>query len=246
MSHPARHTLRAVAAVAAAVLALVLAGCDDEEAADRRSDADNGYRAVPDGWVDLGLPSGLLWAECNVGAATPAAYGDYIAWGETAPKDVYGWQSYRHATASADGNLDALTRYNTMPSFGPVDGLTALLPDDDAAALRLGSGARTPSSADWQELVDNSAALWTTLDGVGGCRFTGANGNSIFLPAAGGATETGMDSPGTGGFYWSSTLADDPDGAWCLAFTSQGGVLSYGIGGSDRYRGHPVRAVRPR
>lgn len=241
-----KHHLRTTLAALAAVLTLAFAACDDEVADHRSSSADNGYRAIPDGWVELGLPSGLLWAECNVGAAAGSECGDYIAWGETSPKDVYGWNSYRYCTASADGHLDTLTRYNTLPSFGPVDNLTALVAADDAAALRLGNGARTPSFDDWLELIEHTAAVWTTLDGVSGCRFMGANGNSIFLPAAGCATGADTSYTGALGFYWSSSLADDPDGAWSLYFGEEHGVLSCGLDAYDRYRGQPVRAVRPR
>ena len=83
-------------------------------------------------YVDLGLPSGTLWATCNVGADTPEGYGDYFAWGETQPKDVYNWSNYQYC----NGSHDQLTKYCNNSSYGYngfTDNLTTLQPGDDAA-----------------------------------------------------------------------------------------------------------------
>lgn len=87
-----------------------------------------------DNWVDLGLPSGTLWATCNLGADTPEDYGDYFAWGETNTKDLYDWSTYRYCTAEGDSLL-TLTKYNTSEAYGTVDGLTSLQTMDDAAIV---------------------------------------------------------------------------------------------------------------
>ena len=134
-------------------------------------------------WVDLGLPSGTKWYSCNVGVTTPWEYGDYFAWGETTTKDYYDWSTYAYGTGE-----NALTKYcnnadNGLNGF--TDGLTTLESTDNAATTILGSGARTPTQAEWQELVDNTTSEWTTMDGVYGRKFTASNGKSIFLPAAG-------------------------------------------------------------
>jgi hypothetical protein len=195
-----------------------------------------------DYWVDLGLPSGLLWAKCNLGANTPEEYGNYYAWGETTTKDVYNWSTYRYCTADSVGTLQTLTKYNTSSTYGTVDTLTTLQAMDDAATAALGSGARTPTIAEWVELYINTTVEWTTMNGVNGRKFTStANGNTLFLPAAGVRYGSEPSSAGSYGYYWSSSLNTDyPYGAWYFFFTSDGqGMSSY-----SRYFGHSVRAVR--
>ena len=94
-------------------------------------------------WVDLGLPSGTLWATCNVGANAPEEYGDHFAWGETSPKDVYNWSTYQWC----NGSMFTLTKYNTESSLGMVDNKTELDPEDDAAYVNWGPSWRTPTTA---------------------------------------------------------------------------------------------------
>ena len=194
-------------------------------------------------WVDLGLPSGLLWAECNVGATVPEEYGDYFAWGETTTKSTYSWSTYRYCTTDGEGNLSTLTKYNTSSTYGTTDTLTTLLPGDDAATARLGGGARTPTYDEWSELLNNTTAEWTTLNGVNGRRFTSTtNGNSIFLPAAGWRSGSELDYAGGVGYYWSSSLdSGSPSYARRFGFGSGAQDMYYG---SDRYNGLGVRAVR--
>ena len=122
-------------------------------------------------YVDLGLPSGLLWATCNVGANAPEEYGDYFAWGEIVPKDVYNWSTYQYYDGS------------NLAKYTGSDGLTTLLPGDDAATTNWSNGWRMPTKEEWQELLDNTTNKWTTQNGVNGRLFTGSNGNSLFLPA---------------------------------------------------------------
>ena len=170
-----------------------------------------------DNWVDLGLPSGTLWATCNLGADTPEDYGDYFAWGETNTKDLYDWSTYRYCTAEGD-NLLTLTKYNTSEAYGTVDGLTSLQTMDDAATARL-SGTRIPTREDWEELLAGTTAEWVTQNGVGGYRLTAPNGNSLFLPAAGSSNGAELVVAGEYGFYWSASLyTDSPDDAWSFSF----------------------------
>ena len=193
-------------------------------------------------WVDLGLPSGLLWATCNLGADSLGGFGDYFAWGDTATHEVYNWSTYPHSTVDDGGALSTLTKYNTRPAWGTVDNLTTLAPDDDAAAARLGDGARIPSREEWEELIANTTSELMTLDGVIGRKLTSkTNGNSLFLPAAG--ERNGADFKGVGlyGIYWSSSLnMGNPKEAWYFAFNaSNQATSSYG-----RCIGLSVRAVR--
>lgn len=157
-------------------------------------------------WVDLGLPSGLLWATCNVGATTPEGFGNYFAWGETQPKSEYIWENCIYCTFNNDNLI--LTKYNPSTLFsGPVDNLTILQASDDAATFNLGNGARTPTKEEWEELNNNTTKEYATVNGVEGFRFTAANNNSIFLPFAGMMSGTELEYPvGPAGYYWSASL----------------------------------------
>ena len=196
-------------------------------------------------YVDLGLPSGLLWATCNVGADTPEGYGDYFAWGETTPKSVYNWSNYIY------GNLDdGLTKYcyNSIYGYnGFSDNLTTLLPEDDAATANWGNDWRMPTQEEWQELYSNTTCIWTTHNGVNGRLFTSTNGNTLFLPEAGSYALLGNGEflfEG-GGFYWSSSLLvgglwNDPSYGNYLYFDGS----YYGMENVERCVGNSVRAVR--
>ena len=188
------------------------------------------------GWVDLGLPSGTLWAECNIGATSPEQYGNYYAWGETQPKTVYDWSTYRYC-----GDNHLMNKYCTNSDYGTVDNLSALLPDDDVATVEIGKEVHIPTKEQWQELLNNTKSEWTEYKGVYGRRFTGVNGKSLFLPAAGDRSGSELDGAGTGGYYWSSSLYTDyPRSAWYCYFNSDGqGVVS-----NYRYYGRSVRSVR--
>ncbi|MBE6307686.1 MAG: DUF1566 domain-containing protein [Bacteroidales bacterium] len=148
--------------------------------------------------VDLGLPSGLKWASCNVGATKPEEYGGYYAWGETEEKSDYSWSTYKYC----NGTFNSMTKYCTSSSYGTVDNKTTLEAGDDVASVKWGGSWRMPTDEEQRELINNCTWTWTTLNGVEGYRVTGPNGNSIFLPAAGYRGGTG----GTSGYYWSSSL----------------------------------------
>ena len=204
---------------------------------------DNPDNPDPDdpNWVNLGLPSGLLWATCNVGATSPEDTSYFFAWGETVAKNVYdcGWSIYAYGS-----NYTQLTKYCNDAYYGLdgyTDNLTILEPTDDAATAIMGNGARTPTKEEWQELIDNTTAEWTTLNGINGCRFTAANGNSIFLPAAGERNEAHINHSGSFGYYWSASLdTEDPYRAWCSILSASNQLM----GSITRCDGLSVRAVK--
>ena len=101
-------------------------------------------------YVDLGLPSGTLWATCNIGASTPEDYGDHFAWGETAPKDYYDWFTYKWY----NGSYGTLTKYNTDSYYGTVDNKTKLDSEDDAAYVNWGPQWRMPTVEQQKELIE--------------------------------------------------------------------------------------------
>ena len=191
-------------------------------------------------YVDLSLPSGTLWAVCNVGATTPEEYGDYFAWGETQPKDIYDWSTYQYCM----GSDNTMTKYCSNSSYGYngfTDNLTNLLPGDDAATANWGEGWRVPTPAEFQELLDFTTVIWTTQNGVNGQLFTSNNGNSLFLPAAGYRLNSSLDGEGSCGYFMSSSLvADDPYHAWSLYLNSDFMFLS---SYNDRNCGYSVRPV---
>lgn len=177
--------------------------------------------------VDLGLTSGLKWASCNVGASSAGESGDYFAWGETQPyyssqdpliwkegkSAGYTWASYRWC----EGSYDTQTKYCTDSYYGPVDDITVLDIEDDAAHIDRGGNWRMPTKEEWEELMSECTWIWTTWNGVSGRLVTGANGNSIFLPASGNRSDSYLDYAGYSGFYWSSSLcSDSPNCAWYM------------------------------
>mgnify|MGYP005756212283 CR=1 FL=1 len=191
--------------------------------------------------VDLGLPSGLKWASCNVGATTPEDYGNYYAWGETAPKEDYLWATYKYA----NGNYNKLTKYCNDASYGNngfTDNKTVLEPEDDAAMVNWGEEWRMPTHAEWAELREQCTWTWTTQNGVNGYQvLSKTNSNSIFLPAAGYRSGTYLSNVGSFGFYWSSSLGTDgPFAAWSVYFASD----SVSRRGRYRYYGQSVRPVQ--
>ncbi len=199
-------------------------------------------------WVDLGLPSGTLWATRNVGADSPEDYGDYFAWGETEPKDYYWWSTYKwyQEYYDADGyRHSGYTKYCTDSSYGGLDGFvdnkTELDPSDDAACAHY-PGGRMPSVEQIQELCHNCTWQWTQRNGVNGQLVTGPNGNTMFLPAAGFRWYESLYYAGSFGHYWSRTLdAGGPGNAYNLDCYSGGwGHWDTGF----RYYGFSVRAVR--
>ena len=194
----------------------------------------NGYE-----YVDLGLPSGTLWATMNVGADSPEDYGDYFAWGETEPKDYYDWSTYKWC----NGSFDTQTKYCTSSIYGTVDKKGTLDLADDAANANWGGNWRMPTEVEQDELSNTSYTtwIWTTQNGVKGYKVTSKiNGNSIFLPAAGYRYDSDLSGAGSRGCYWSCSLYTYGSiYADYLGFDSDG-VNSYIWERSD---GRPVRPV---
>ena len=177
-------------------------------------------------FVDLGLPSGTLWATCNVGASSSEDYGEYYAWGEITTKTYYDDTNYRWC----NGNIRLLTKYCNNPIYGDnnfVDYLMTLEDEDDVAFVKWGDRWRIPTIEQWMELTRN-----TTQTVVGkGLLLKSANGKTLLLPAAG--YHTWMDSDihlgGSAGGYWSNSLSPGtiiPYCAWYFRFGSDSDYAS--------------------
>ncbi len=227
---------KALAAIMLMTVVMFTTGC-------KKDNADGDGTVNGHTYVDLGLPSGTLWAACNVGANSPEEYGDYFAWGETQPKETYDWSTYQYC----NGSIYTLTKYCNVAFCGNngfIDNLTVLQPMDDAATANWGNGWCTPTDDQWRELIDNTIASWITQNGVNGRLFTASNGNSLFLPAAGFRWGLELDGVSYFGGYWLSSLdTGNPSNAWYFNF----GFGSGYCGGMSSYRGRgsglSVRAV---
>jgi hypothetical protein len=187
--------------------------------------------AAPTGFVDLALPSGVLWADKNVGASTPYEDGLYFSWG-----NVTGH--------TGDDGYDFGTSNDGPYASTPGAALTGNIPTNgtyDAARHNMGAPCRMPTVGEFQELNNNCDSEWTDEDGVAGRRFTSRiNGNSIFFPASGYRNGTGLYDRGSRGSVWSASLGSQAYGYY-LYFNSTGvNPASNG----DRFSGFSVRAVQ--
>ena len=205
----------------------------------------NGPEPETHEYVDLQLPSGTLWATCNIGADSPEEYGDYFAWGETVPYDENGKTSFDWSTYQwCSGSPTTLSKYNPSDSFGVVDNLTELEIADDAASANWGAAWSMPTKEQFDELINssNSTVEWTQENNVYGCKITSnRNGKSIFLPAAGDRSYSMLGYAGSKGYYWSNTLGSDyPYDSYCLNFDSSGSRTDSG----SRFEGRSIRPVR--
>lgn len=198
--------------------------------------------------VDLGLS--VRWATSNIGADIPSDYGNYYAWGEIETKSNYDWSKYKYCNNSGSN----FTKYCTNKSSGYnnfIDEKTTLELSDDVANVIWGGNCRMPTKTEYEELVnsDNCTWTWTTQNGKKGYKVTskksGYTDRSIFLPAAGYRNSTSLNSAGSQGYYWSSSLdTSHPYDAWKLKFTS-GAHGTYDYDGFGRDRGMSVRPVCP-
>ena len=203
----------------------------------------NGYD-----YVDLGLPSGTLWATCNVGATKPSDYGKYFQWGDVQGytqdqigcreqvgkgkgkgKKAFTWTDYKF---NIDGSFSNFSKYTTK-------GATLEL-EDDAAHVNMGGSWHIPTPDQIKELINNTTSEWTIQDGVNGMTFTSTNGKSIFIPAAGHAENGSLIGSGDYGHVWSSMLNS--------SFVSSGQHLNFssghvGLDFNNRSYGYSVRGV---
>ena len=173
----------------------MIVSCNPKDEDDNNNSGGNGNNGggsageiAGHGYVDLGLPSGLKWATCNVGATSAEDYGDYFAWGETNPKAEYTYENsitYGEQMSDISGNAQY-----------------------DAATANWGGSWRMPTIDEMRELVDHCEWEWTQVNGVDGSKVIGPNGSCIFLPAAGVRYGASLGYVGYNGYYWSSTPYD--------------------------------------
>ena len=183
--------------------------------------------------IDLGLPSGTKWACCNVDTdhpenQSPTNYGGYYAWGETETRSTYSWSTYIHCGGNG----------NTCHNLGSSIAGTQY----DVAHVKWGGLWQMPTKTQREELINNCTFEWTTMNGVKGGKFTGSNGASIFLPAAGYRYDSSLNEAGISGNYWLATITPGfPTSMFvpCLSFSSKG----LNDIGDYRYSGQSVRPI---
>ncbi len=196
---------------------------------------------------------GPYWATCNVGATKPEEYGYYFLWGDTVGykrnASNNGWISVKDGSSFpfSSGICPTYGKDNSeLLSEGYIDATGNLVAMHDAAAAHLGAPWRIPTDAEFSALFQNCDTEWKTRNGVSGRLVKGRGAyvsKSIFLPAAGYGFGSGLNSLGSGGYYWSSTPGSGgSNDAWGLYFNS--GSFRRNSGGDLRCFGQSVRPVR--
>lgn len=200
-------------------------------------------------FIDLGLPSGTLWADRNLGANNPFESGDYYAWGELFPKEMYTWRNYLFldvANYHTNSIFNCFTKYISDKSDPNFDGLKQLECIDDVVIHNLGPTCHIPTSEQFRELLDNCQWKWSRdASGGKGYLVTGKNGNSVFFPACGCYSDTlcrVADNRRTFGAYWSS----DVRGGTCIGYAYAFVFQSYWYENNlkEQWLGLPVRPVK--
>lgn len=185
--------------------------------------------------IDLGLPSGLLWSSCNLGAAAPEDFGELYAWGCTETQSWFSWPTYKYC----NGSLNTLTKYCSSAEYGKVDNRTILESGDDPAYKFYMGKRRVPSLEEFDELIKYCDTEWATLNDVKGYKFTSRkNGKSIFMPAAGRMTCDNNIRENIEGDYWANTVSNQY--ARFAKFSAEGIQTNVGIGRSNGLSIRPV------
>jgi hypothetical protein len=235
-------TIRQLTSVAILIGALTLGACSKDDEDDKVNDNDLHE------YVDLGLPSGTLWATCNVGANKPEEYGLYFAWGETigyrsdtSDGHQFNWTTYKWCK----GAENKITKYCVKGNYGTVDNKIDLEDDDDAATVNWSEVWHMPTIEQVSELLNSEYTTITKTkhNGVNGRKIVSKkNGNYIFLPAAGYRYDSKFSNGDSGGYYWYRSLSSSG--------SDKALILIFGTGVPDcyslyRYYGASVRPVRP-
>jgi len=182
-------------------------------------------------YIDLGLPSGTLWVDRNLGAKKMTDYGLYLPWGEST-----------EVTASNYGAYNGYWINNNLGRYVDYQGYT----DYDPAVILLNNGSVTPNQDDFAELVEYTSLEWTTINGVSGTKYTGENGNYIFLPAAGYRSMTAYKKVGEYACYWNSEFKAREDGTKSVGamFRSRESKLAEDLFDGCYWWATPIRSIK--
>ena len=195
------------------VAAFTLGSCSKDDDEEKEEVVENNPKFENREYVDLGLPSGTLWAACNVGASKPEENGDYFAWGEIEQKEIYStlWNNHKWYNKEEE---EMIKYYDTVDNKAELDA------EDDAASVNWSSSWRMPSIDQIKELLnsDYTTNELTTRNDVYGLKITSKkNGKTLFFPACGMHSNESLFGEGSGGGYWSRSLDTDPGkNAWAF------------------------------
>lgn len=221
-------------ALMTSVIALCGTGCSSsEESVSGQLEGHN--------YVDLGLPSGTLWATCNLGATQPEENGAYYAWGETTPKSEFEWTNYKYGNGEAESRIK-MTKYCSHEKKGVVDNIQLLDSTDDAASVSWNGKWRIPTKEEWEELLDGCTWEWVkNYKGSGLDMKKGtskSNGKTILFPFSGYYNGTAFFNNSSA--FWSSTQkADNGLYAYFVRMLTHNQNMNNG----HRKQGMTIRAV---
>ena len=221
-------------ALMTSVIALCGTGCSSsEESVSGQLEGHN--------YVDLGLPSGTLWATCNLGANQPEENGAYYAWGETSPKSEFEWTNYKYGNGEAESRIK-MTKYCSHEKKGAVDNIQLLDSTDDAASATWNGKWRIPTKEEWEELLDGCTWEWVkNYKGSGLDMKKGtskSNGKTILFPFSGYYNGTAFFNNSSA--FWSSTQkADNGLDAYFVRMLTHNQNMNNG----HRKQGMTIRAV---
>ena len=179
-------------------------------------------------YVDLGLPSGTLWATSPLTSSEGERL--YFAWG-----DIEGWTATQVQNGEKsffwDGSDYKYDNNSLMTKYNETDGKVVLDLEDDAAHVHMGGNWHMPTKEQFEELTANTTSTWTTQNGVSGRLFTSkVNGNSVFVPAFGNAFNGSIVNFKSSAYLWSSSLdSNDVSIAWYFGFNSSSLNINNGI-----------------
>ena len=183
-------------------------------------------------YVDLGLS--VKWATCNVGASSPEEYGDYFAWGETEPKDIYNFDTYKWYQLNNETKRFMIGKYNDKDNKMILDS------EDDVAHVKWGGSWHIPTYNEWIELTTKCTFEVETINGVSGYNVTSKiNGNKIFLPFSGSKQYDSVQYKDKYGSYWINKAYYEPD--YSESFDFNKSIIEIYM--TPRYTGLSVRPV---
>ena len=193
--------------------------------------ADGKYFYLDDRWVDLGLPSGILWAAYNVGATSPEEYGGYYAWGETEVKSSYSVENYKYF-------IEWIPPYYELAKYTNI-GNNISCTQYDVVYQTWEEGARIATLTDLKELMNYCSIQKETLKTIRGYRVCGSNGNSIFIPCAGAYEDDDNELLGFECYFWTGSAEEDI--VYHFSMDEDDCIWDDDC---ERYYGLPIRAVK--
>ncbi|MBR0046322.1 MAG: hypothetical protein IJP75_05485 [Bacteroidaceae bacterium] len=204
--------------------------------------------------VDLGLPSGTLWADINVGASAPEKHGGYYALGETEEKLTYSWSSYMCTSSSACGTssdplyADGLLTYTKVSTVVLNVKCNIAGTKYDVATQKWGESWMMPTAQQFQELFDNCTRANVKINDVDCVEYTGPNGNTLIIPLSGGYMEDknlkNADDYIQRTYFWAADFTFSLDSGGGATVTSTSESASTNIFQEYRYRGKQIRPVK--